>query len=187
MIFIFFILILHGVLSDDCIKYTFDEDFWDLFVYSRTPCSDGQGLNTFASWYHESYANSTVRPPNEKSEWFISPSTSLSCISSFPFWIEPGGTVEVNVYIDSMIADDHLTIIVHKISDGVDPVVGTSQLFNVFDKRWHVIRIPNLSSIIPFHGYVSNSEDILNVKVCLCVCLFVAKSHKGYCINLDDI
>lgn len=79
---------------DECVNYNFESYFEELFT------NEGLCVGT-PSWTKGLYSTVDIKRPFEHTETFIMPGNDLSCVTSFPFFMTGGGTVQVKVYIDS--------------------------------------------------------------------------------------
>lgn len=152
---IVFALSVSSVLCDDCVRYTFEENFEDLFDNTQAPCFG------MPFWEEREYSSIDVESPHENSQRYVSPLESLSCVSSFTFSMSVGGTVEINVYTDSMSMIDTINILASQIVvGGNDANVGTyiyNPLSADYVTGWQTLRFTlSTSSVGTFDGYVSN-------------------------------
>ncbi|KAJ8714681.1 hypothetical protein PYW07_002906 [Mythimna separata] len=138
--------------SEECVAYNFESDFEELFDSDRGLCTG------FSRWKLDQYTSLPIDHTSSESLQFISPQEFISCISSFPFEASNGGVVEVNVYIQSAVPNDQITVLVNKIVDEASDVVigsaGVSPLSSNYAEGWQVLRIV-LSASGTFNGYIS--------------------------------
>lgn len=147
-IIVIFILII-SVCSEDCLRYTFEEDFGTLFSNESGLCGGMQ------FWELRSYSSISMDRPHEYSHLFISPRESLSCVSSFNFNMLAGGTVEVNIYMDGASRNDQISLLVqHNSTGAVAGNTANSALDPNFVRGWHTLRVSLTGNGI-FTGYVS--------------------------------
>lgn len=154
-LFIFIILVSHA-FSENCVRYTFEENYNDLFTNELGVCRNGMSL-----WELGTYNTSNVTGHHELSSTFISPLESLSCVSSFLFSMTNGGTVEVTIYMESYSLSDHISVLANQFFDDDDDRVlgsaGNSPLDVNFVGGWHTLVVP-LSSAGRSNGYVSTVQ-----------------------------
>lgn len=140
-------------LSENCVKYTFEEGFDDLFSNERGICS----VAGITSWECKDYKDTAINTQPESSTKFISPKTSPSCGSSLVFPMSAGGIVEVNIYMESE-EYDQIAVLVHRVVNGTNDAVvgsaGASPLFPQFIRGWQTLRLV-LSGTGTYDGYVS--------------------------------
>lgn len=137
----------------NCVTYDF-EDFNEQFDISGI-CS----LLITPPWEKRSYSIFGPASPHTLSKTFISPTTRMSCSSSFPLEMQSGGLLQLNVYWQPTISRDEINVRVYeKISSGQDSLVSTVTI-NMLDTDFKVG--PNtLNLTLPegtgtFEGYVS--------------------------------
>lgn len=142
-----------------CVTYDFEEKFEEAFNSDRGLCTG------FAEWTVGTYAEIPVDTPISDSYQFISPQSHISCISSFPFDIEAGGILEVNVYMESLSDSDQVAVLAnHILDENNDAVTGSVVLTPLRDDYvdgWHVLRI-DLSGENTYQGYVSFNYQYIN-------------------------
>ncbi|KPJ16517.1 hypothetical protein RR48_08108 [Papilio machaon] len=140
------------VFGEECVVYTFEDDFDDLFSNEKGVC---QGMRMWQLGY---YSSISLERPHPLSTTFISPEFLLSCVSSFTFPMSGLGTIEVNLYMDPVSNSDQISVVVHEVVPGSTATVvgnrGISAMAPDFEKGWHSIRIP-LTGSGTFDGYVS--------------------------------
>lgn len=145
------------VFGEDCVVYTFEDDFENLFSNEIGVC---RGMKMWQLGY---YSSIYLDSPHVLSNKFISPDYLLSCVSSFTFAMSGMGTVEVNLYMDPASNSDQISIVVHEVVPGSTATVvgnrGISAMAPDFVVGWHSIRIPLIGSGT-FQGYVS--KDFCN-------------------------
>lgn len=157
-----FVLTVSSVWSDECVRYTFEDDFQDLFDNMEAPCFG------MPFWHQGNYASINIDGLNDRGETFISPAgTEFSCVSSFPFGMSVEGSIEVNIYVDSVNAGDNIIILAsHVIPDGDDANVETVTLIgSTLETGWHNIRFPLRSTLEEqFTGYVSSFYTYIPIR-----------------------
>ncbi|XP_075979722.1 uncharacterized protein LOC142978951 [Anticarsia gemmatalis] len=136
----------------ECITYDFETKFEEVFNSNRGLCTG------FSEWKLLEYYTIPLDNPTSDSKQFIAPQSNISCVSSFPFKAESGGTIEVNVYMESQSDSDQIAVLVNQIFDeNNDAVTGsvvlTPLLPNYVD-GWQVLRI-ELSGHTAYDGYIS--------------------------------
>lgn len=141
---IILIFVLISLVSDavsDCVRYTFEKDFDELFTNELGICKNMD----LPPWTIGDYSSLGLSSPNESSKTFITPGRQMSCISSFPFPMREGGTLEVKVYVHDAAITDQITIAISQIlMSGNTWVTGThvhSPLQPSFTTGWYTIRM----------------------------------------------
>lgn len=147
------ILVYSSVVScDECVSYDFEDDFDDLFTSGVGVCI---GMVT---WNIAAYRSLPLESPHPSSTQFISPSEQLSCVSSYRFTMTSGGTVEANIYMDSLSTMDQVSFVVNEIvPGGNDAAVGTIVLSSLdpnFVNGWHTLRV-TLTGRGTYNAFVS--------------------------------
>lgn len=152
-LYIFLIVILSCcVICDDCVTYDFEEYFEDLFTNDYGVC-----IPVPMTWSTGSYSSISLETPDAKSKTFITPASSMSCVTSFTFPMSFGGIVEVFFYMESSISSDMLTVLVNIATVGNDPTINTFVITPAqanFVPGWHVAHM-QLTSAGSYTGYVS--------------------------------
>lgn len=160
-VFILIFLLPHA-FSENCVRYTFEENFNYLFTNELGACNDETSL-----WKLGTYNTSDVTGHHELSSTFITPLETLSCVSSFMFSMTHGGTVEVVIYMESNATSDQIMVLANEhFEDGEDKnmgLVGNSPMSDNFVSGWHTLVIP-LSSTGTSEGYVSILFSIYNFR-----------------------
>ncbi|KAJ0175025.1 hypothetical protein K1T71_009166 [Dendrolimus kikuchii] len=149
----FMSLAAKSILCDDCFFYDFESNFEYLFAKNGSLC---QLLPS--KWNIGNYADISLQPPHYRSEKFIKPSDTVSCISSQTFAAESSGVIEVKVYMESSLATDQITVLVNQVvPGGNDAVVATQQLFSMnqdFENGWHLLKMP-LGGVGSYDAFIS--------------------------------
>lgn len=139
----------------DCITYNFETDFEKNFDTSNILCSG------YSSWHLGNYYSLGIGTIDDDSKTFISPNTTSSCISSFVFTMMPGGTVEVNVFMESVSDLDYIIVLAKKrVPNGVDTVAGFQLYYGTnsnFVEGWNVLKV-SVTDFSTFNGYVSSVQ-----------------------------
>ncbi|KAJ8718620.1 hypothetical protein PYW08_002857 [Mythimna loreyi] len=150
---IVFTLVSHAV-SDSCVRYTFEENYNDWLEHPW-----GSVCDHYPAWLAGKYSELNVTGQNERSNSFITPPSSgvLSCVSSFIFTMNFGGTIEVNTYMKATQTTDQIIVLVYKYTSTGDLVVGQG-LNTPFDANfvegWYNLRIP-LTGPPTYEGFIS--------------------------------
>lgn len=135
-----------------CVTYDFETGFENLFTTDKRLC-DG-----FVTWSLGNYSSIGMGGIHAGSDSFLTPNILQSCIASFPFAMTPGGTVEVNVYVEPATSLDHVIVLAKKlVPEGVDTVAGMyiyEPSTANFVTGWNVLRI-SVVDLFTFNGYVS--------------------------------
>ncbi|CAH0588162.1 unnamed protein product [Chrysodeixis includens] len=138
--------------GQECITYNFESDFETTFDTSNVLC------NGYSSWHLGNYYSLGIGSIDDDSKTFISPNTTSSCISSFVFRMIPGGTVEVNVFMESVSDLDYVIVLAKKrVPDGVDTVAGFQLYYATnsnFVKGWNVLKV-SITDFTIFNGYIT--------------------------------
>ncbi|KAJ2949497.1 hypothetical protein O0L34_g15420 [Tuta absoluta] len=140
--------------GDTCVTYDFEENFEEIFSYSRM-CTNTPAAG---EWTLGNYSLTSIELPHPDSHYFISPGTIMSCTSSFTFLMSNGGTFEVNVYMDTTEASNQLLTFVNEVVEGGDDrsvatIPLNSNLPN-YEKGWNTLTA-NLSGTGTYLGYVT--------------------------------
>lgn len=145
--FILVSLIASYVASDSCVTYNFEEGFSDLFG-SYGSC------NSLPLWRVNDYKSLALTSPHERSTKFITPETNrISCVSSFNFTMNAGGTIEFNIYMEQTDSLDQVYLIAYHMGpDGIDFVVGMEVVKQ--QAGWNTVKV-TLGGPRTFTGYVS--------------------------------
>lgn len=149
------------VFSDECVTYDFEENLEELFANTRS-CS------TFSLWTTGNYSSTNIAPLHEGSATFLTPNPTTSCISSLPFMIDLEGTIEVNVFMDSVSLEDQILVLVQMVNTGgADLVLAQGVLEStdgtlVSTNGFQTIDIVSTGFPLAgeFEGYVSICESI---------------------------
>ncbi|CAH2049214.1 unnamed protein product, partial [Iphiclides podalirius] len=140
------------VFSEDCVTYSFEDDFENLFSNEIGLC------NGMRWWNLGRYSEIPVESPDARSTKFIAPDFIMSCVSSFTFPVTAGGIVEVNLYMAPISQSDQVSIFVHEVvPGGINASVGNtgiSAMNSPFESGWHVLNV-TLTGSGTFDGYVS--------------------------------
>lgn len=158
VLFIVFVSSVHQTLAkprdgacDECVNYNFESDFEDLFT-NEGLCV---GLST---WTQSTYSTIDVTSPHEYAETFIMPGTDLSCVTSFPFSMTSGGTINVNLFISDTNASNMIQVLAEQITaTGNNPTMGfgsTSPIDANFVMGWQTLTFTLIGSDT-FEGRVS--------------------------------
>uniref|UniRef100_A0A2A4JET7 MAM domain-containing protein n=1 Tax=Heliothis virescens TaxID=7102 RepID=A0A2A4JET7_HELVI len=148
------IVLVPFAFSDSCVRYTFEEDdFYELFTSSRGQC------NNMLFWDIGRYEDLTLPVQNPSSTSFISPQTTISCVSSFTFPMVPGGRIDIEIYYrEVMNPQDMIMVFANEIDeDGGDKVVGmvsNSPQDADFQTGWRTLPI-TVTGLAPFDGYIT--------------------------------
>lgn len=147
------ILISHA-FSDSCEIYTFEEGFEVLFTSNMGVCAD------LPEWNIGRFEDTYLTDHNEYSTKFIYPQQNFSCITSFPFAINPGGVIEVNIFMEAAAVTDQIHVLAMKyVSGGNDAFVGqvinTPALPDSFVSGWQTLKMTVIGSSTDMIGYVS--------------------------------
>ncbi|KAJ0175020.1 hypothetical protein K1T71_009161 [Dendrolimus kikuchii] len=147
------ILFVGGVMASSfCERYEFEDSFENNFSNTKGVCIG------IAMWNHREYANIDLWSPFNRSTSYITPLTSLSCVSSYTFPMTTGGILEVNIYMDSVARSDQITILANQeVIGGNDAVVGTisnTPQDAAFVSGWHTLRITLIGGGT-YGGYIS--------------------------------
>ncbi|KAH9629763.1 hypothetical protein HF086_009890 [Spodoptera exigua] len=145
--FILVTLFASYVASDSCVTYDFEEGFNNLFGHYRV-------CNSMPLWHEGTYNSLNLTSPNVRSTKFISPQPNqISCVSSFNFTMNLGGTIEFNVYLEQKDNLDQFYLIAYHIGpDGIHFIVGMEAVRN--QTGWHTVKVP-LGGSRSFNGYFS--------------------------------
>lgn len=145
-----FVIFVSFVVSDDsCVKYNFEENFNDLFSNNGPLCKNHDSTKP---WIIGEYSNLDINGPNKLSTKFITPSpgSTASCMSTFPFKIYKGGTIEIEMYTESEI-NHFIQIVVYDKTYGQE-----------FDKEnpvpakgWRTVSLETNLGPNTYEGYVS--------------------------------
>ena len=146
------LLAVSAIKCENCVTYDFGSNFYDSFNNGNPLCSG------MATWSMGNYSIGNIQSPNDKTDLFITPAETLSCVSSYGFEMRSTGIVEVYVYMESTSQQDQIIVLANEVSSsGNNVVTGTAVLTplntNYFN-GWHVLRI-NLFGTGIFSGYVS--------------------------------
>ncbi|KAL0870708.1 hypothetical protein ABMA27_005648 [Loxostege sticticalis] len=136
-----FMLVNLVVCTEDCVTYDFGNDFQN---FTSGAC---QG-----SWEHKK--DHTIE--NGRSTSGITPSSKMSCTSSFIFPMHNGGVLEVNVYYSIFSLTDILQVVVYqKETIGPDRIVGMESLdANNKGHGRKTLKI-NVAGSLRFDGYLT--------------------------------
>ncbi|CAH2220788.1 jg1554, partial [Pararge aegeria aegeria] len=146
--FLFF-LIFDVVVCEDCVTVDFEDGFNDDFTNSYGMCS---GLST---WNVEQYSSVDIKRPHPSAATFITPQPGMSCISSFKFTMTSGGTLEVNVYTQSVSLFDQLTVrVFQSIVGGEDILIGAAVHLSNPVPVWKTMSM-TINGNGSFEGYVT--------------------------------
>ncbi|KAJ8718619.1 hypothetical protein PYW08_002856 [Mythimna loreyi] len=159
---IVFTLVSHAV-SDSCVRYTFEENYNNWLENQW-----GSVCDNFPFWIAGKYSDLDVTSPNERSNSFITPLSSLSCVSSFIFTMNFGGTIEVNTFVKATQLTDQITILVH-MHPNVDTVVGQGSIIPLdqnFVAGWRNVTMtligpPTYEGFINIMGMASPNSTVL--------------------------
>ncbi|PZC83992.1 hypothetical protein B5X24_HaOG206338 [Helicoverpa armigera] len=151
-VFILLVLVAYA-FSDSCVRYNFEEDdFNDVFTNSRGQCDN------MLFWHIGRYEDLTLPVQNPHSASFMTPQTSMSCVSSFAFPMVPGGRIEIKIHMKVTDNNDMIMVFANEIDeDTEDKVVGfisNSPQEPGFQTEWSIMPI-TVSGLTPFEGYVS--------------------------------
>lgn len=154
-IIILVLFLCSSVFCEDCVTYTFGDDFEDLFSNEIGVC------NGMLMWNRGNYFDIPLDSPHELSTTYIYPANLLSCVSSFIFPMTAGGIVEVNLYMDPNSPADQVSIVVNEVvPGGTDAAVantGISAMNPSFVSGWHSLNV-TLTGSGTYNGYVSIIE-----------------------------
>lgn len=118
-LFVFLVFFSGHALCENCVTLEFLEDEFEQFRDDIGVCQGLPGV-----WQLGFYSNTSVPRPHKQSTSFISPSSSVSCISSFTFPMSAEGEIEVEIYIDTDSTTDHVTVLINDITDVNNAVIG---------------------------------------------------------------
>lgn len=146
-------MLVSHAFGENCVRFTFEENYNDLFTNEVGVCSIGMAL-----WELRTYNTSDVVGQHELSSTFISPLESLSCVSSFMFSMTNGGTVEVIIYMESNSLSDQIMVLANEYHENDEDTnmgsAGNSPMSPDFVSGWHTLVVP-LSTTGSSQGYVS--------------------------------
>uniref|UniRef100_A0A1E1WDU8 MAM domain-containing protein n=1 Tax=Pectinophora gossypiella TaxID=13191 RepID=A0A1E1WDU8_PECGO len=154
-----FILFLNatgfGVFGEDCVTFDFEDDFDNSFSHEIGVCSS---LGPSALWRVGNYSEVGIESPDPLSASFISPSNTLSCVTSFTFTMSDKGMLEVNLYMEAYALTDQIVVIVNQIvPGGNDAAIGTTFMMPLLPNYyhgWHTLTI-SLNGFGNIDGYIS--------------------------------
>ncbi|CAH2211536.1 jg662 [Pararge aegeria aegeria] len=110
-------------ISDKCVTYSFEDNEKVNFTNTFGIC------HGMASWDVREYSMSSLDSPHRDSKVFITPRTTLSCISSFTFSITGSAILELNVYMAPTAKSDQIKLLVFQSLPGAnDATVGNAIL-----------------------------------------------------------
>ena len=153
IVLILFILV-SNVVSDDCVKFTFENNFHKWLTHKW----DAQCI-ALPLWIEGKYSNINLISKHDHSNKFISPesSTELSCVSSFIFTMRLNGKLEVNIYMEKDEAARNNVVVIAKNAEDANDIYGNAWMSVVvsnFENGWHTLTIP-LERPGSYEGYVS--------------------------------
>lgn len=104
------------------------------------------------------YSDLNLPGQNERSTSFITPLPALSCVKSFNFPMNVGGTIEVNTYMEATDLCDQIIVIAHMADDGGDRVTEmalNSAMDPHFVSGWLTLTMAVTGWPSKYDGYVS--------------------------------
>lgn len=151
--FVVLLILVSYIYGDNCVRYTFEEDFYELFHTDSALC------DSRVPWLLERYKNTELTSPHVRSTKYISPQEITSCVSSFIFPMRFGGIVEVNAFIGMTDTQDALTITASTIINDSEQTAGTITITpkqHDHKPEWQTLRITLMGTDDEvFDGYVS--------------------------------
>ncbi|CAB3244793.1 unnamed protein product [Arctia plantaginis] len=141
-----FVLLIILSYASPCERFTFEEDFDELF-------STGLGFCSFidGTWVIGTFESMNMEGFHERSTQFIYPNEQTSCVSSPAFDMDPGGIIEVNIFMTNHVANDLIQVMV---LEGYAEVGIATQWGHDFAGGYGTIQITIVKSS-PFRGVVS--------------------------------
>ncbi|CAH2227224.1 jg3559, partial [Pararge aegeria aegeria] len=139
-------------ISENCVTYNFEDNQKVNFTNTYGIC---RGMS---SWDVGKYSTLSIDSPHRDSNIFITPRTTLSCISSFKFSVTGSATLELNVYMAPTAKSDQITVLVFQSLPGAnDATVGNAVLspndIN-FVPGWQTMRV-RIVGIGTHEGYIT--------------------------------
>lgn len=104
------------------------------------------------SWLIGSYESIKMEGFHELSKTFIAPNEQFSCVSSPTFFMDPGGIIEVNIFMTNNVHTDFIHV---TVSDKDNADAGSvTQWGHDYAGGWDTIQIKILG-LSSFEGFVS--------------------------------
>ncbi|CAB3260585.1 unnamed protein product [Arctia plantaginis] len=153
--FVLFFILVSCVYGEGCVRYTFEEGFYELFDDDSELCENS------VPWLLELYKHTHLTSPHVLSTKYINPQEVTSCVSSFTFPMNFGGIIEVNAFVQMTDNADALYVAASKVvtNDSVQSAgsIAITPHQPDFKPGWHALRF-TLSGIDEetFNGYVSD-------------------------------
>lgn len=129
-----------------CERFTFEEGFDELFSTDSGFCSFIDG-----TWVIGTFESMNMEGFHERSAQYIYPNEQTSCISSPTFVMDPGGIIEVNIFMANQMDNDLIQVM---ILEEYSEVGTASQWGHDFAGGWGTIQITIVKNS-QFRGIVS--------------------------------
>lgn len=161
-VFIVIILVSYTVSDGNinpCVRYTFEENFDKWLLHDWGPPSCLSGPVWMAGKYRD--LDWTI-DHNDLSTTFITPAPltdQLSCVSSFIFTMHPGGSIEVNIYMENAGPSDQILVVAHRLED---PIVNIGNAWNTADTDGFMTLKLTLTNDVTDEGYVSIGHIVVS-------------------------